>query len=173
MPKYDRELIARMLETPAVFEEASRREQARLLRETDNKESTARTISLGATSAEQREDGAVREAWDDFVGCHLGDDEGEESLRTFELCRMAFDAGARASASPSIEVIAYVAVDDAGNCYHYPRFKRVEAESYLRTTKATRVAELYFAPAAWIALEIAEERARAMLAAASGEGVVK
>lgn len=44
MPKYDRELIARMLETPAVFEDASRREQARLLREADNLEADARTV---------------------------------------------------------------------------------------------------------------------------------
>ena len=44
MPKYDRELIARMLETPAVFEDASRREQARLLRESDNLEADARTV---------------------------------------------------------------------------------------------------------------------------------
>ena len=44
MPKYDRELIARMLETPAVFEDASRREQARLLRESDNWEVDARTV---------------------------------------------------------------------------------------------------------------------------------
>ena len=44
MPKYDRELIARMLETPAVFEDASRREQARLLREAENLEADARTV---------------------------------------------------------------------------------------------------------------------------------
>ena len=44
MPKYDRELIARMLETPAVFEDAGRREQARLLREADNLEADARTV---------------------------------------------------------------------------------------------------------------------------------
>jgi hypothetical protein len=44
MPKYDRELIARMLETPAVFEDSSRREQARLLREADNLEADARTV---------------------------------------------------------------------------------------------------------------------------------
>ena len=44
MPKYDRELIARMLETPAVFEDASRREQARLLREAENLEVDARTV---------------------------------------------------------------------------------------------------------------------------------
>lgn len=44
MPKYDRELIARMLETPAVFENASRREQARLLREAENLEADARTV---------------------------------------------------------------------------------------------------------------------------------
>ena len=44
MPKYDRELIARMLETPSVFEDASRREQARLLREADNLEADARTV---------------------------------------------------------------------------------------------------------------------------------
>lgn len=45
MPKYDRELIARMLETPSVFEDASRREQARLLREADNLEADARTVA--------------------------------------------------------------------------------------------------------------------------------
>lgn len=44
MPKYDRELIARMLETPSVFEDASRREQARLLREAENLEADARTV---------------------------------------------------------------------------------------------------------------------------------
>lgn len=44
--EYDRELIARMLETPAVFEDASRREQARLLREADNLEADARTVVL-------------------------------------------------------------------------------------------------------------------------------
>lgn len=44
MPKYDRELIARMLETPSVFENASRREQARLLRDADNLEADARTV---------------------------------------------------------------------------------------------------------------------------------
>ena len=52
MPKYDRELIARMLETPAVFEDASRREQARLLREADNLEADARTVVLSAASGE-------------------------------------------------------------------------------------------------------------------------
>ena len=44
MPKYDRELIARMLETPAVFEDASRREQIRLLREAENLEVDARSV---------------------------------------------------------------------------------------------------------------------------------
>lgn len=53
MPKYDRELIARMLETPAVFEDASRREQARLLREADNLEADARTVVLSAASGEK------------------------------------------------------------------------------------------------------------------------
>lgn len=52
MPKYDRELIARMLETPAVFEDASRREQACLLRESDNLEADARTVVLSAASGE-------------------------------------------------------------------------------------------------------------------------
>ena len=50
--EYDRELIARMLETPAVFEDASRREQARLLREADNLEADARTVVLSAASGE-------------------------------------------------------------------------------------------------------------------------
>lgn len=53
MPKYDRELIARMLETPAVFEDASRREQARLLREADNLEADARTVVRTAASGEK------------------------------------------------------------------------------------------------------------------------
>lgn len=44
MTKYDRELIARMLETPSVFEDASRREQARLLRDAENLEADARTV---------------------------------------------------------------------------------------------------------------------------------
>ena len=44
MPEYDRELIARMLETPAVFEDASRCEQASLLREAENLEADARTV---------------------------------------------------------------------------------------------------------------------------------
>ena len=52
MPKYDRELIARMLETPAVFEDASRCEQARLLREAENLEADARTVVLSAASGE-------------------------------------------------------------------------------------------------------------------------
>ena len=52
MPKYDRELIARMLETPAVFEDASRREQARLLREAENLEADARTAVISAASGE-------------------------------------------------------------------------------------------------------------------------
>lgn len=56
MPKYDRELIARMLETPAVFEDASRREQARLLREADNLEADARTVVLSAASGEGVDD---------------------------------------------------------------------------------------------------------------------
>ena len=50
--EYDRELIARMLETPAVFEDASRREQARLLREADNLEADARTVVRTASSGE-------------------------------------------------------------------------------------------------------------------------
>ena len=50
--EYDRELIARMLETPAVFEDASRCEQARLLRESDNLEADARTVVLSAASGE-------------------------------------------------------------------------------------------------------------------------
>lgn len=53
MPKYDRELIARMLETPAVFEDASRREQARLLREAENLEADARTVVRTAASGEK------------------------------------------------------------------------------------------------------------------------
>lgn len=56
MPKYDRELIARMLETPAVFEDASRREQARLLREADNLEADARTVVRTASSGEGVDD---------------------------------------------------------------------------------------------------------------------
>ena len=52
MPKYDRELIARMLETPSVFEDASRCEQARLLREADNLEADARTVVRTASSGE-------------------------------------------------------------------------------------------------------------------------
>lgn len=51
--EYDRELIARMLETPAVFEDASRREQARLLREADNLEADARTVVRTAASGEK------------------------------------------------------------------------------------------------------------------------
>lgn len=50
--EYDRELIARMLETPAVFEDASRCEQARLLREAENLEADARTAVLSAASGE-------------------------------------------------------------------------------------------------------------------------
>ena len=41
-----------MLETPAVFEDASRREQACLLRESDNLEADARTVVLSAASGE-------------------------------------------------------------------------------------------------------------------------
>ena len=53
MPKYDRELIARMLETPSVFEDASRREQASLLREAENLEADARTV-VRATEGQQQ-----------------------------------------------------------------------------------------------------------------------
>ena len=53
MPKYDRELIARMLETPAVFDDASRREQARILREAENLEADARTV-VRATEGQQQ-----------------------------------------------------------------------------------------------------------------------
>ena len=51
--EYDRELIARMLETPAVFEDASRREQARLLREADNLEADARTVVRATDNHQQ------------------------------------------------------------------------------------------------------------------------
>ena len=44
MPKYDRELIARMLLGPRVFSPESVAEQARLLREADNLEVDARTV---------------------------------------------------------------------------------------------------------------------------------
>ena len=53
MPKYDRDLIARMLETPAVFEDASRREQIRLLREAENLEVDARSVVRTAASGEK------------------------------------------------------------------------------------------------------------------------
>ena len=53
MPEYDRELIARMLETPAVFEDASRREQARLLREADNLETDAGTVVRATDNHQQ------------------------------------------------------------------------------------------------------------------------
>lgn len=44
MPKYDRELIARMLLGPRVYSPESVAEQARLLREADNLEADARTV---------------------------------------------------------------------------------------------------------------------------------
>lgn len=44
MPKYDRELIARMLLGPRVFSPESVAEQARLLREAENLEVDARTV---------------------------------------------------------------------------------------------------------------------------------
>ncbi|HEY0860718.1 MAG TPA: hypothetical protein VGE19_07395 [Pseudoxanthomonas sp.] len=44
MPKYDRELIARMLLGPRVFSPESVAEQARLLREAENLESDAKTV---------------------------------------------------------------------------------------------------------------------------------
>lgn len=44
MPKYDRELIARMLLGPRVFSPESVAEQARLLREAENLEADARTV---------------------------------------------------------------------------------------------------------------------------------
>lgn len=56
MPKYDRELIARMLETPAVFEDASRHEQARLLREAENLEADARTVVRDERGSDPRVD---------------------------------------------------------------------------------------------------------------------
>ena len=52
MPKYDRELIARMLLGPRVFSPESVAEQARLLREADNLEADARTVVLSAASGE-------------------------------------------------------------------------------------------------------------------------
>ena len=56
MPKYDRELIARMLEMPSVFEDASRREQARLLREAENLEADARTVVRDERGSDPRVD---------------------------------------------------------------------------------------------------------------------
>lgn len=44
MPKYDRELIARMLLGPRVFSPESVAEQARLLRKADNLEADARSV---------------------------------------------------------------------------------------------------------------------------------
>lgn len=44
MPKYDRELIARMLLGPRVFSPESVAEQAHLLREAENLEADARTV---------------------------------------------------------------------------------------------------------------------------------
>lgn len=63
MPKYDRELIARMLETPAVFEDASRREQANLLREAENLEVDARSVVRTAASGEKGVDDTKRLDW--------------------------------------------------------------------------------------------------------------
>ena len=47
---------------------------------------------------------AVDEAWADFAGVYLGDDEGEATLDTVRLCRMAFDAGQRATPPPAIDI---------------------------------------------------------------------